>query len=221
MKLMTIFISCILVGAASADILQNPDFEVPPSNWRANSTTPFIPLDENSTIPGWTFEGTVEYVTAGAELSLPSNGHAILLGQDSKINQTFAANGEQMQYLLSFTLARVVQNCTSNGSLVVSAPDSSAQFSSKLRYGKELWEVYGHQLGSWGDGESVNLVIQSQGIDADPNTTCWPVIDKLSLITTGSLSQDNDNLLPKGGFELGPAFPDFSNDGVLLDSEPS
>lgn len=30
-----------------------------------------------------------------------------------------------------------------------------------------------------------------------------------------------DNLLPNGGFELGPAFPDFSNEGVLLDAEPS
>lgn len=30
-----------------------------------------------------------------------------------------------------------------------------------------------------------------------------------------------DNLLPNGGFELGPAFLDNSSDGVLVDSEPS
>lgn len=130
-------------------------------------------------------------MTAGADLSLPRNGHAILLGQDGKINQTFTANGEEMQYLLTFTLARGVQKCTSNASLVVSAPDSSAQFSLTLKYGKEPWEVYGHQLGSWGGGESVNLVIQSQAIDADPNSTCWPVVDALSLITIGSLKQGN------------------------------
>lgn len=101
-----------------------------------------------------------------------------------------------MQYLLTFALARGVQNCTSNASLVVSAPDSSAQFALTLKYGKEPWEVYGHQLGSWGDGESVNLVLESQAIDADPNSTCWPVVDELSLITIGSVNQDNGMQLP-------------------------
>ncbi|KAI3457836.1 hypothetical protein Pfo_014499 [Paulownia fortunei] len=197
-----------LLSACKEYILQNPHFELPPSNWNANSTAPLFPLDENSTIPGWTFAGAVQYATAGADLSLPRDGHAILLGQDGKINQAFTANGDHMQYVLTFTLVRGVQNCTSNASLVVSAPDKP-------------WEVYGHQLGSWGGGESINLVIQSQAIDAAPNSTCWPVVDALSLITIGSLNQETDNLLPNGGFELGPAFPEFSNDGVLLDSEPS
>lgn len=238
-------------------VLQNPDFELPPANWNASSD-PLFPLNETNSIAGWTVDGEVKYATAGAELSLPRNGHAILLQEDGKINQTFVASGEEMQYLLTFTLARRNHSCTANASLVVSAPDSSAEFSLTLKYGRQPWEVYGHQLGIWGGGESINLVIESQDIDADFNSTCWPVVDDVLLSTIGSLKQGNDgmflisftvitkfrigyclnhqlkhththlhlfcyadNLLPNGGFELGPAFPDFSNEGVLLDSEPS
>ncbi|KAL3630832.1 hypothetical protein CASFOL_023816 [Castilleja foliolosa] len=218
MKLHTILISCIFLATVFADILQNPDFGLPPSNW--NTSFPFFTLDANSsTIPGWSFEGTVQYVTAGANLSLPQNGRAILLGPDGKINQTFTANGEQTQYLLTFVLSR---NCsTHNASLLVSAPDSSAEFSLTGKYGRELWEVYGHWVGSWGGGESINLVIESQAVDVDENSTCWPVVGALDLVTVGSVKQESDNLLLNGGFESGPAFPEFSNNGLLLNSEPS
>lgn len=131
------------------------------------------------------------YATAGANLSLPRNGHAILLGQGGKISQTFTADGEKMQYLLTFTLASRNQSCSSNASLVVSAPDSSARFSLTSKYGKDPWEVYGHQIGSWGGGEAINLVLESAGIDVDPNTTCWPVVDDLLLI---ALKIDNGML---------------------------
>lgn len=154
-------------------------------------------MNENSTIPGWTFEGAVQYVTAGAELSLPGNGHAILLQVDGKINQTFVASGEEVEYLLTFALGRRNQSCSANASLVVSAPDSSAQFSLTMKYGKEAWEVYGHQLGKWGGGESVNLVIESQDIDEEDNSTCWPVVDALMLSSIGSVKQGNGMQLVK------------------------
>lgn len=184
--------------------MQNPDFELPITNLPTNSTSPFVLLNENSTIPGWTFQGEVRYVTAGVNASLPRNGHAILLGQDGKINQTFTANGDVMQYLLTFTLAQAGQNCKANVSLVVSAPDSSMEFSLTQKYSKETWEVYGHRLGSWGDGEYINLILQSQATDVDPNSACWPVVDTLLLKTIGP-----------------PAFLDSSGEGVLLVSEPS
>ncbi|GFP98977.1 hypothetical protein PHJA_002041600 [Phtheirospermum japonicum] len=190
MKLHTILISCILLlPTVSADILQNPDFGLPPSNWNASS--PFFKLDEISTIPGWSFEGTVQYVTAGANLSLPQNGRAILLGPDGKINQTFTANnGAQREYLLTLVLSRNCSSANYNASLLVSAPDSSAEYS-KYGNGRELWEVYGHRIGSWGGGESINLVIQSQAVDADDqNSTCWPVVGALDLIILGSVKQE-------------------------------
>ncbi|KZV20259.1 hypothetical protein F511_25528 [Dorcoceras hygrometricum] len=222
MKLKAIFFTSVFLAIASADILQNPDFELPPSSWKENYTSPLFPLDANSsTIPGWTFEGAVDYATVGADLSLPLKGHAILLGQDGKINQSFTAKGDRVKYLLTFTLAIVGQNCKSNASLVVSAPDSSRQFSFSGKYGKELWEVYGLQIGSWGDGDSINLVLQSQAIDGDTNSTCWPVVDNLFLSTIGTLNQDKANLLPNGGFEFGPSFLESSNEGVLVDSQPS
>ncbi|XVF13914.1 hypothetical protein REPUB_Repub09cG0010800 [Reevesia pubescens] len=62
-------------------------------------------LNENNTIPGWTFQGTVQYVTAGQTISLPANGHAIQLGQDGKINQTFKVDADYMKYILTLTLA--------------------------------------------------------------------------------------------------------------------
>ncbi|XP_051141238.1 uncharacterized protein LOC127258441 [Andrographis paniculata] len=219
------FMFWFLLATASADILQNPDFERPPSNWRATSTAQFFPLDENSTtLPGWTFLGKVEYVTAGSNLSLPRNGHAILLADEGKINQTFTASGERAQYILTFAVARGIQDCSTNASLVVSAPDSTVEFSVSGKYGKQPWQVYGHYIGSWGDGESVNLVIQSQAVDSESNSTCWPVVGDLSLlaITSSSIKvKDKDNLLQNGGFELGPAFLESSNEGVLMDSEPS
>ncbi|CAI9752581.1 unnamed protein product [Fraxinus pennsylvanica] len=221
MKLAVIFIICIFWLIASADILQNPDFELPITNLPTNSTSPFVLLNENSTIPGWTFQGEVRYVTAGVNASLPRNGHAIMLGQDGKINQTFTANGDVMQYLLTFTLAQAGQNCKANVSLVVSAPDSSMEFSLTQKYSKETREVYGHRLGSWGDGEYINLILQSQATDVDPNSACWPVVDTLLLKTIGPPAQNSDNLLPNGGFESGPAFLDSSGEGILLVSEPS
>lgn len=174
-------------------MLQNPDFELPPANWNASSDALF-PLNETNSIAGWTVNGELKYATVGAELSLPRNGHAILLQEDGKINQTFVANGEEMQYLLTFTLARMNHSCSANASLVVSAPDSSAEFSLTFKYGRQPWEVYGHQLGIWGGGESINLVIESQDIDADSNSTCWPVVDDVLLSTIGSLKQGNDGM---------------------------
>ncbi|KAA8548232.1 hypothetical protein F0562_004507 [Nyssa sinensis] len=205
MKLATVFLPLLFIATASAaDLLQNPDFEVPLPNFLGNSTAPFVLLNENNTIPGWTFEGTVQYVTAGKAITLPGNGHAIQLGQDGKINQTFIANNSNiMQYLLTFTLAFGGQNCSTNASIVISAPDSESVFSFKQNYGKETWESYGVYLGSWGDGESINLVLQSQIIDSDPNSTCWPVVDSLLLKPIDTLIQGNGNLLINGGFELG------------------
>jgi len=67
-----------------ADLLQNPDFESPPSNLTGNSNSSVVPLGQNNTIPGWTFEGTMNYVKDSQNISLPGNGHGIQLGQDGK-----------------------------------------------------------------------------------------------------------------------------------------
>ncbi|KAL5860691.1 hypothetical protein ACOSQ4_001987 [Xanthoceras sorbifolium] len=221
MQLERFFLLLLFVGLTSADLLQNPDFESPPSNLAANYTTPFLLLAENNTIPGWTFEGTVQYVTANQTITLPDNGHAIQLGQDGKINQTFIASGDGMNYILTFTLAPGGQNCSSNVDVAVSAPDSHTVFTLKQHYGKETWESYGQYLGRWDRDEPINLVLESQSTESDANSTCWPVIDKLLLKTVGAIVQGNDNLLLNGGFEVGPEFLSNSNLGILLDSAPS
>lgn len=220
-KLTATFIPFAFLAIVFADVLQNPNFELPPSRMSPNSSVPSVPLNENNTIPGWTSEGTVQYIIAGPNAPLPRNEHAVLLAEDGKINQTFIANGDIKQYLLTFTLALGGPNCSANVSLVVSAPDSASAFLVKQNYSKEPWEVYGHLLGSFGNDEAIDLVLQSQNTDTDTNSTCWPVVDTLILKALSPSNRGNDNLLPNGGFESGPAFLDGFTGGVLLDSEPS
>jgi len=172
--------------------LENPDFESPPLNLPTNSNASSVSLDQNSTLPGWTFQGTVLYV------ELPDTGHVVQLGEDGKINQTFIAKGDELNYILTFALIHAGQNCTSSAGLSVSGPDSNAVFSYRQNYSKVSWQSYSHNLGSWGNGEPINLVLESQAIDSDSdtNSTCWPIIDTLLIKTVGvTLVQDSGKLL--------------------------
>ncbi|WCJ27468.1 hypothetical protein M5689_009210 [Euphorbia peplus] len=217
------FLLLLLLGSAFADLLQNSDFETPPSNLLENSTSPFRQLNETSSaFPGWAFQGTILYVTTNLTTSLPGNGHAIQLAQDGKINQSFVPV-DYLHYLLTFTIAPGGQNCLVNASIGISAPDSHAIFEFKQNYGKETWQSYGVYLGSWEQQESVNLIIESQAVesDSDTNSTCWPLIDTLLLKSLETLPPQNNNLLLNGGFELGPDFVINSSQGVLLDASPS
>ncbi|XP_022928227.1 uncharacterized protein LOC111435121 [Cucurbita moschata] len=206
-------------GVTSRELLKNSDFESPPSNLPENSNKTSVKLNENSTIPGWTFQGTGEYITVSQNISLPEKGHAILLGEDGRINQTFIADVDFLNYLLTFALAPGGQNCSSTAPLLVSAPDSDAMFTFSQHYGKEPWEVHGVFLGSWGDEEPVNLQIGSQANDSTP--ACWPVIDSLHIKTMGIVMPDSGNLVVNGGFEFGPDFLESVEGGVLLDSVPT
>lgn len=176
-----------------SDLLQNADFESPPSNLPERMRPPYLLSKENNILPGWTFEGTVMYVASDETISLPSNGHGVSLGEDGMINQTFTTSAGYMHYVLSFTVAPGGQNCSA-GDVVVSAPDSKGVFSLKQHYGKEAWESYGHYLGSWDKGELVNLVIQSQAAEFNSSAICPPVIDKLLLKSMPKLVQDNGML---------------------------
>ncbi|KAL5581370.1 hypothetical protein UlMin_013812 [Ulmus minor] len=52
----------LFMALASADLLKNPDFETPPSNFSKTWKSPFVQLTQNNTLPGWTFEGMVQYL---------------------------------------------------------------------------------------------------------------------------------------------------------------
>lgn len=201
----------LLLGFASAaGVLQNPDFETPPPGSPANSTAPFL-LGENNTLPGWSFGGQVYYLTESG------GGHAVQLGQDGRINQTFAASAtDSADYLLTFAVASPGgANCLSNGSVVISAPDSQGVFPA----GQQA--VYGQFLGTWGDGEAIDLVVGSETTESDANATCWPIVDSILLKSIASLVKANDNELVNGGFEFGPDFLADSAEGVLLQAAQS
>lgn len=186
---MHIIVSSVLHSSLFTDYLQNSDFESPPKNLTRNSNVLFVLLNENNTIPGWQFQGTVQYVTAGPTMALPDNGHAIKLGQDAKINQAFQANCDYMEYILTFTLAPGGQNCSANANIIVSGPDNQGIFSFKQHYGKQAWQSYGQDLGLAGQDEIVNLVFESQAVEAVDNSTCWPVIDSLLVKAVEKLVQ--------------------------------
>lgn len=157
------------------------------------SSGAFVLLDQNTTLPGWTFQGTVQYVTSP---DLPDSGHAVQLGEDGKINQTFIAKGDDLNYILTFALIPGGENCSSSSGLSVSGPDSNSVFSYKQNYSKVPWQSYSHNLGKWGNGEPINLVLESQAIDSDTNSTCWPIVDTLLIKTVGvTLDQDSGKLL--------------------------
>ncbi|KAK6930834.1 protein of unknown function DUF642, partial [Dillenia turbinata] len=205
-----------------ADLLQNSDFETPPTNITANSITPFVLLTEANTIPGWSFNGSVRYITSGPGISLPSNGHGIQLGQDGKINQTFRADKAVMHYILTFTLAPGSTNCSNHSKTAVnvSADGRSKLFLLEGLYGKETWESHAYFLGQWGyEKKPFNLEIQSASTDNSSNL-CWPVVDTFLIATRDVPKFYDGNLLSNGGFEVGPAFVKNSSEGVLLDEEP-
>nr|DAD30582.1 TPA_asm: hypothetical protein HUJ06_009433 [Nelumbo nucifera] len=202
--------------ASAADLLRNPDFESPPLNITAGPNTPLVQLTKANTIPGWTFNGTVSYATSGG------NGHGIQLGRDGKINQTFRASDNFYYYVLTFTLAPGIgDNCSQSTAFVnVSVPGSSRLFYLKNRYGKEKWESHSCHLGGWGVSEFDNLVIRSQFNHSGSNATCGPVVDTFILKGIETPKYFEDNILPNGGFEVGPAFLNNSTEGILLDEDP-
>lgn len=187
MTLMRLSFLFVVLAISSADMLQNPDFESPPTNITANATSPFLLLTKANTIPGWSFNGTVWYVTSGLNVSLPGNGHAVQLGQGGMINQAFSANGNYNDYVLTFTLAPDSKDCSNNSTAVnVSAPVRSKVVFLEGHFGKDMWESHACYLGSWGDErEKINLEIQRASISTDSNLTCDPIVDTFLITRIG------------------------------------
>lgn len=212
------FFIFLFLGASSADYLENPDFETPPTDLLGDVPAPFLQLSQHNNIPGWSFQGTVLYVTASEDIALPDNGHGIQLGPDGKINQTFSSGYEDMEYVLTFTLTSGGRHCSNHGGVIVSALGSQGVFKLKHRYGKHPWQIYGHYLGFLREEEPINLVIESQNPDFDSDSTCWPVIDSITVKTISIWSRQKKNMLFNGGFELGPEFLSRSTEGILINA---
>ncbi|KAK1318270.1 hypothetical protein QJS10_CPB04g00268 [Acorus calamus] len=170
------------------------------------------PLSTNTTIPGWSFTGTVHYVTAGPNLSLPNGGgHAIQLGRGGKINQTFKS---------SSAYADDNENCSAVAGVNVSGLGYSSVFTIEGRYGRERWESHAfYMLGLIERGLPVDVEIESVAMEGDPDVLCGPVVDTFVLKEVDVPKGYNDNILTNGGFETGPAFIQNSSEGVLLDQD--
>ncbi|KAI3876289.1 hypothetical protein MKX03_001536 [Papaver bracteatum] len=205
----------LLIASASPD-LQNPDFETPPTN----STYPFLALDSAiNYLPQWFSQGNVSYVIAS------SQGNYRYLGQNGKITQEFKANEESNHYILTFSLQPDQPNCANTTSVTISVPDRSVvvSFSNKFAGGNKSsnWQTHGVYLGIHGNGELVTLSLESSNTTT-AFTDCGVRLEDsiiLKNIPNPINSSVNNNMLPNGGFEYGPAFPNNSIGGVLIDAE--
>ncbi|KAI3467697.1 hypothetical protein Pfo_024360 [Paulownia fortunei] len=221
-----LFFMCMTMSYA-ADFLQNPDFENPPANVTANATSQFLLLTKENSIPGWSLNGTVWYVTSGGNLSFPGNGHAVQLGENGKINQTLRGSTDDIwDYVLSFTLAARNEDCTNNHTAVNvsvhgrSFLERSRVFFLERNFSRKLWGSRAFYLGGLGRGDSVNLEIRSVTTNSGDNVTCWPVVDAFTVKRNWLPRWYDGNMLANGDFEVGPAFLNNSSDGILLDEEP-
>ncbi|KAJ0436083.1 hypothetical protein HanIR_Chr17g0900491 [Helianthus annuus] len=196
--------------------LENSGFESQPTNLTTNSTSQFVLLNsKTNVIPGWSFNGTVWYVTAGGNISLPGNGHGLQLGPNGVINQTFKTDGSYY-YTLTFTLAPSSMNCASNFTAVnVSGSDESKVFIYKESFGSEMWQTYAYSMSREIQRGIMGIQFQSVAGSND----CWPIIDTLLVNGIGSPRLYGDNGFMNSGFEVGPAFLDNSSQGILLDDD--
>ncbi|KAI3870053.1 hypothetical protein MKX03_017923 [Papaver bracteatum] len=219
----------LLLASAFAADLQNPDFEKPPTNIPKNSTNPFIPLNSTiNTIPGWSYQGTVQYVISSSQ-----GGNAIYLGQNGKINQTFKAVkkiDQNYDYLLTFSLKPAQPNCPT--SVTISVPNRSVVVSFDKKFGNSSsWQTHACYLGVHRNKELINLAIENQSTNT---TKCGVILDSFILklipnpasyyddnvlFENGQFIKGKKNLVLNGGFEVGPAFPNSSFGGVILDAE--
>nr|GEY17590.1 lysine--tRNA ligase, cytoplasmic-like [Tanacetum cinerariifolium] len=167
--------------------LQNSGFETRPTNLSKNATSEFVLLDSNiNAIPGWSYNGTVRYVTSGGNVSLPGNGHGMQLGPNGMINQTFKPD-DSYDYVLTFTLASSSAECANNSTAVnVSGPSVSKVFYFEESLGNETWQTRAYSLG-WSDFQTGSMSVQIKSVvnssRGNTNTACWPIID--TLLVTG------------------------------------
>ncbi|XP_050204960.1 protein DUF642 L-GALACTONO-1,4-LACTONE-RESPONSIVE GENE 2-like [Mercurialis annua] len=221
-KSMLMLLLFLFMAMSTAVILQNPDFESPPTNITSNNSNPLLLQNGINKIPGWSFSGMVWYVTDGPNISLPGNGHGVQLGQDGKINQTFKVDDNDYVNMLTFTLAPESKECSNNTVAVnVSTSARSKVFTLERHYGNEMWESHAFYFESWDDGNGfINLVIQGVSLQTEMNIICRPVVDTFIIKKIGSSIVYGGNMLVNGGLEVGPAFLKNSEEGVLLDEEP-
>lgn len=174
----------------STDSLQNPDFEILPTNLTSNATSHKWLLAGANSLRGWSLNGTVWYVASAGNSSFPNNGgHAVQLGPNGKINQTFTATDKDVsQYVLSFTLAAQSMDCANNRTaLNVTLRDVGYRNISTVLYLQEdsrrdLWERHALFLGQLGGKDSVHIEIESVDTTSRENTTtCWPLVDAFSV----------------------------------------
>ncbi|KAL0385364.1 UNVERIFIED_CONTAM: hypothetical protein Sradi_2930700 [Sesamum radiatum] len=212
--LLLIFV-CITTSSSAQESLQNPDFESPPA--AINVTSQVFLLTGANSIPGWSFNGTVWYLTASANSSFKAgHGHALQLGENGRINQTLRGTVDgYWDHILSFNLGALNEGCSA--AVNVSVLETWKVIFLGRNLSRDIRERHALYMGGWGRGDSVNLEIASV---ASKGSSCWPVVDAFAVKRNGMPRWYEGNMLANGDFEVGPAFLSNSSEGILLNDEP-
>lgn len=164
-------------------------------------------------LPGWTIEGTVEYVNDGERqgsmyLVVPEGKHAVRLGNDAQISQQISLQ-KGSTYSLTFSAART---CAQMESLNVSVPPSTRNVDLQTLYNIYGWDAYAWAFQAQAD--NVEVIFHNPGLEEDP--TCGPILDAIALKQISTPEKLRDNAVINGDFEEGPWM--FANEtlGVLL-----
>ncbi|CAO2842200.1 unnamed protein product [Amaranthus hypochondriacus] len=203
-----------LTSAIDDGLLNNGDFETPPSGGFTSTNEDSI-VDGPTTIPGWQTKGTVELVSAGQKqgamiLIIPGGTHAVRLGNEAQITQDLKVEKGSV-YAVTFSAART---CAQLESLNISVGPASASSTIDLQtvYTDQGWDSYAWAFEA--DQEDANLVLMNPGMEEDP--TCGPIIDDVAIKKMFVPDRTKDNAVLNGDFEEGPWL--FKNEslGVLL-----
>lgn len=203
LRILSIFVT------AEDGLLVNGNFEKAGSENR----TSWRGANGVDSLPGWSIEGTVEYINEGQRqgsmyLVVPEGKHAVRLGNEAQISQPISLQ-KGSTYSLTFSAART---CAQLESLNVTVPPATRNVDLQTLYSIFGWDAYAWAFQA--QSENVEVIFQNPGLEEDP--TCGPILDAIALKQISTPEKLKDNAVVNGDFEEGPWMFDNETLGVLL-----
>ncbi|CAD6215077.1 unnamed protein product [Miscanthus lutarioriparius] len=191
-------------------LLINGNFETAPR--KLNKTL----IVGRHSLPGWTVQGHVEYVSGGPQpggmfFAVPHGVHALRLGSRASASQNVTVRPGAL-YALTFAATRT---CAQDESVRVAvSPSLSAPADVAVR---TLYSGASADTWAWGFRASspvAQVTFANPGVQED--AACGPLLDAVTIKELPAPYPTKDNLIKNDGFEIGPQVLKNSTVGVLL-----